>query len=116
MACLKEGICDMTTDMALIDLSKCEILLRRKYNIDNNISLIYVKTQSITNIAYEKNIQYEIYEPINFTKLNTSICDGETINLYVKTELSGETYEIYSASQIFFDKNGVNQNTNVILY
>jgi hypothetical protein len=91
MACLKEGICDMTTDMALIDLSKCEILLRRKYNIDNNISLIYVKTQSITNIAYEKNIQYEIYEPFNKTKLNLSICSNATADIYIPIELSEDT-------------------------
>ena len=90
MACLKEGICDMNTNMALIDLSKCEILLRRKYNIDNNISLIYVKTQSITNIAYEKNIQYEIYEPINKTKLDLSICQNITADIYIPINLSEE--------------------------
>ena len=95
MACLKEGICDMTTDMALIDLSKCEILLRRKYNIDNNISLIYVKTQSITNIAYEKNIQYEIYEPTNKTKLDLSICQNITADIYIPINLSEETQRKY---------------------
>jgi len=95
MACLKEGICDISSDMAIIDFSKCEILLRRKYNINKNISLIYVKTQSITNIAYEKNIQYEIYEPINKTKLDLSICQNITADIYIPINLSEETQRKY---------------------
>ena len=45
--------------------------------------------------SWEKNIQYEVFEPINFTKLNLSICDGTTINIYVKMDLSEETKGIY---------------------
>ena len=44
---------------------------------------------------FDKNIQYEVFHPINFTKLNISICSENTINIYVKFDFSHETKKLY---------------------
>ena len=95
MACLNEGKCDDT--LSVIDLSKCEILLRNKYHIDNSIPLIYIKTQSNSNISYEKNIQYEIYEPINKTKLDLSICQNTSVDIYIPITFTDKTQKLYDS-------------------
>ena len=43
----------------------------------------------------DKNIQFEVYEPINFKKLDLSYCSDNTINIYVKIDFSKETKKIY---------------------
>ena len=82
-------------NISIIDLGTCETKLRKEYHINDNDSLIYLKQEKTNAKASEKNVQYEVFEPYNFTKLNLSICDGETVNIYVKLDLSEETQKIY---------------------
>ena len=82
-------------NISIIDLGQCEIKLKKEYNINENDSLIYLKQENTNAKASEKNIQYEVFEPYNFTKLNLSICEEETINIYVKMDLSEETRNTY---------------------
>ena len=55
----------------------------------------YWKKEKISNKASEKEVQLEIYEPYNKTKLNLSFCQDTSINIYVKAELSDETKYSY---------------------
>ena len=82
-------------DISIIDLGQCEVKLKEEYNINENDSLIYLKQENTNAKASEKNVQYEIFEPYNFTKLNLSICEEDTINIYVKIDLSEETRNTY---------------------
>ena len=60
---------------SLIDLGECSNLLKRTYFQNNdNVSLIILKFEKMTNVSHEKNIQIEVYEPFNKTKLDISIC------------------------------------------
>ena len=95
MACLKEGICD--ENQSVIDLSECEILLRNKYHIGKNVTLIYLKSQNNSNKTYEKNIQYEVYEPINKTKLDLSICQNTSVDIYIPIKLTKKTQRSYDS-------------------
>ena len=63
--------------------------------IDENLSLIILKFEKLTNNAAQKNVQYEIYEPINKTKLDLSICGSTSIDLYIPITLSDETQTLY---------------------
>jgi len=61
-----------------IKLGECERILKRKYNLDENISLI---------ISMDNNDQMErrgkileVYEPINNTKLDLRLCDNRRFN------------------------------------
>ena len=82
-------------NLTILDLGECENKLKIKYSIDNNDSLIYLKKENINVKASEKDVQYEIFEPHNFTKLNLSICKDEKINIYFPLILSEETKNTY---------------------
>jgi len=82
-------------NLSMIDLGKCEELLREEYGIDNETELIILKFEKISSKASEKNVQYEIYDPINKTQLNLSICEATTIDLYIPIALSEETQKLY---------------------
>ena len=77
-------------NLPIIDLGECEALLRREYNIDEKDSLIIIKKETQADKSSEKDIEYEIFEPYNKTKLNLSICSDVNVNMYVKLELSEE--------------------------
>jgi hypothetical protein len=81
--------------LSLIDLGNCENLLKEAYKIDKNISLIIKKYEKIVKTS-ERNVQYEIYHPINKYLLNLSICDSEIINLYIPTEISDKLIDQYN--------------------
>ena len=96
-------------NLSIIDLAQCESLLKEKNNIDENIPLIFLKQEKLTNKASEKNVQFEVYEPLNKKELDLSICSETDINLYVKLELSQEMKDISEQMKKLgynmFDKN-----------
>ena len=71
-----------TNNLSIIDLRKCENALKNNYGINENISLIIIKFEKVSNISSERSLQYEVYEPYNKTKLNLSICD-KNIDIYI---------------------------------
>ena len=85
-----------TNPLSQIDLGECEYLLKNFYNIDRNKSLIIVKYEKITNNSLEREIQYEVYNPTNKKKLNLSICDNTTIDIYTPVLLSEELLNLYN--------------------
>ena len=82
-------------NLSILDLGLCETKLKKEYHIKENDSLIYLKQENKNSKSSENKVEYEIFEPYNFTKLNLSICNNETVNLYVKIDLSEETKKIY---------------------
>ena len=84
-----------TSKFTLIDLFECEKLLKEQYEINENISLIIMKYEKISNNAYERSLQYDVYEPYNKTKLDLSICD-KNIEIYVPVTLSEKTKYLYN--------------------
>ena len=85
-----------TKKLAVIDLGQCVDILKNYYKINENVSLIIIKYQRISNISSERSLQYEVYEPYNKTKLNLSICDNATIDVYIPVVLSEEIQELYN--------------------
>jgi hypothetical protein len=94
---LLEGEFENNQDISIIDLGQCENKLKEYYGLNESDSLIYLKQENKSAKSTEKNFQYEVFEPYNFTRLNLSICEGDTINLYIKIDLSEETKEIYES-------------------
>ena len=74
------------TDMAVIDLGDCEEKLKKANGIEGNLSLIIYKFYKDTDLASEKEVQFEVYDPYSFKKLNLSVCDS--VNLYIPVDLS----------------------------
>ena len=83
-----EGKLASSKKFSKIDLGECENVLRKTYNLDKNISLMILKFEKISNISSERILQYEIYEPINKTKLDLSVCKDIPININVPVILS----------------------------
>ena len=82
-------------NISIIDLGQCETRLREVYHINETDSLLIVKNEISSNKPSEKNLNFEVYEPINKKKLNLSFCDNTSINVYVPMELSKETKQLY---------------------
>ena len=85
-----------TNMFSKIELGDCEKILKNHYHINENVSLIIIKFEKVTNISSERALQYEVYEPFNKTKLDLSICNNETINIYVPVVLSQEIQNLYN--------------------
>ena len=80
---------------SVIDLGECSNLLKNKYFPNNdNVSLILLKFEKMTKNSTEKNIQLEVYEPFNQTKLDISICRNTSIDFYIPTQLSEKTQKL----------------------
>ena len=90
---LKEN--NKTNRFSIIDLGECENILKRHYQINENVSLIIIKFEKISNISSESSLQYEVYEPYNKTKLNLSICENTTIDIYIPVILSERLQNLY---------------------
>ena len=86
---------DNEYNLSMIDLGKCEELLREQKGIDEKTELIILKFEKITNKASEKNVQYEIYNPNTKEQLDLSICKTTSIDLYIPITLSEETQNLY---------------------
>ena len=85
-----------TNQFSKIDLGECENLLKRHYHINESAPLIIFKFEKITNVSTERSLQYEVYEPFDKVKLNLSICENTTIDVYVPVELSEELQKLYN--------------------
>ena len=84
--------------LSIILLGNCETLLKVAYHIDNNSSLIIKKYERLT-IAAERNVQFEVYHPITKQKLNLSICDKQSVNIYIPIEIDEKLIELYNDLQ-----------------
>ena len=74
--------------MSMVNLKGCESLLKESNNIPKEDPLIILKYEKYTNFAFEKNVQYEIYNPITFDKLNLDICNKNDIDIVIPVELN----------------------------
>ena len=96
-------------NLSIIDLAQCESLLKERNQINKNIPLIFLKQEKMTNKTSEKNVQFEVYEPLNKKKLNLPTCSETDINIYVKLELSQEmkniSEQLKKLGYNMFDKN-----------
>ena len=83
-------------NLSIIDLGDCEDKLKKINGIPNSMSLIILKFETIYENSTIKNVQYEIYNPINLQKItDLSVCDNDKIDIYVPTNLDNQTLSIY---------------------
>ena len=103
-------------NMSIIELGKCENLLKEKNDINENIPLILFKLErnDYINNSSKKNVYYEVINPKTKKKLDLSICDKEKIIINMPTSLSNYTLELYkNLSELgydIFDKNDIFYN------
>ena len=81
-------------------LGECEQILRAHYNLDDNITLIINKTNNNNNGRGRRGpMSFEVYEPINNTKLNLSLCNNTRFRVDISVDIDERNlfkYDIYS--------------------
>ena len=80
--------------LSIIDLGDCEKSLRDHYNIDPSLSLIIKQYEKLT-ISADRNVQYEVYHPMTKKKLNLSVCDEDTVDLYIPVQIDDKLANLY---------------------
>ena len=85
-----------TNKFSRIDLGECENVLKEKNNLNENVSLFILKYEKLSNNSLERNLQYEVYEPINKTRLDLSVCKDLPIDIYVPVVLSEQLQDLYN--------------------
>jgi hypothetical protein len=81
--------------MSIFNFYKCENILKQHYNIPQNSSLIILKYEKLTGVGSEKSIQYEVYNPISYEKLNLSPCDDIDIDIEIPVQVDEEIEKLY---------------------
>ena len=84
-----------TGNTTIIELGYCEINVKEYNDIPLNSSLILLKYENKANSTSEKNIQYEIYDPNTYEKLDLSVCEDD-INIYIPITLQQESQILFN--------------------
>ena len=74
-------------NISSIILGECENILKKKYKIDNNLSLLIFKIDYFKPDSLIPIIGYEIFHPITKEKLNLTLCKDTLINLNIPVSI-----------------------------
>ena len=84
-----------TNKFSKINLGECENILKEYYNLDKNITLIILILEKQTAKSSERDLQFEVYEPYNKTKLSLSVCENTPIEISTPLILTEEIQNLY---------------------
>ena len=100
---------NINPNISTIDLGECENILKGKYNISSDQSLIVIKTDIKSKDLSSTYVQYEIYHPITKKQLNLNHCSQVKISVHAPVNLNSETSLLYDSLSEFgynlFDTN-----------
>ena len=109
-----ENLKDNTKQTNTIDLGECEEVLKKNYNINANDSLIVIKMDKYNeNKDSIKQVEYEIFHPLNRSLLNLSLCQNTKINIFY--QLSSDKFkntEKLNQTSAFYNDLCYTNNTN----
>ena len=88
---------DNNDGISTIDLNECEKILKKSFNISDNISLILLKEDLKLNISFLTQVEYEIYDPFSRTKLDLDECKGLTIKINTPVKLDENQLKLYKS-------------------
>ena len=87
-----------------IDLGDCEKIIKKKNNIDENVSLIILKDDFKNNKTFSSQVEYEVINPITRKVLNLSSCKNTTIIINAPLDVDDKTFDLYvKANQQGYD-------------
>ena len=89
-------------NLSIIELGQCEKLLKQAYNLKEDISLIILKYEKLTNLSYEKKVEYEIYNPKTKKKMNLNVCRNLKINVNIPANILEKNLFKYNASHEYY--------------
>ena len=92
-------------NMSTIDLGDCEDELKRVYDIDKSLPLIIFKIDYFSPDSLIPIIGYEIYHPLNKTKLDLKYCEDILIKLNIPVTIDEENLFKYDPNSEFYNDN-----------
>ena len=91
------------SDISSIELGDCEEILKEKYNISNNDTLIILKVEYSQEGLLFPIIEYELFHPITKEKLNLDYCSDTKINLLIPVSIDEENLDKYNTSSDYYN-------------
>ena len=92
-------------NVSTINLGECGKILKNKYNISQNQSLIIFKIDYFKEGSLIPIIGYEIYNPLTKEKLNLDPCENTNINLNIPIDIKEENlYKYDPENEYYTDK------------
>ena len=70
-------------NISIINLGDCEAILREKYGIKEDLSLIILKIEYKMKGLLIPVIGYEVYHPLNYTQLDLNYCNNTLVTLNI---------------------------------
>ena len=90
-------------NISTIDLGECEYILKDIYNINKNLSLIILKIDYSMPGLLIPVIGYEVYHPINYSKLNLSYCNDTVIKLNIPVSIDEDNIYKYDPNSDYYN-------------
>jgi len=90
-------------NISVLKFKECENILKTKYNINQNDSIIIFKVDIYVEGLLMPIVEYELYHPITFQKLNLDICQNSNIEISVPVYINEEELFKHSPSSSFYN-------------
>ena len=90
-----------SNNVSTIDFGDCEETLKRIYDIDMSIPLIIFKVDYFNPETLIPIIGYEVYHPLNKSKLNLSYCNN-TVNLNIPVQIDENAIYKYDQNNDYY--------------
>ena len=101
-------------NISSINLGTCEDILKDKYNIDKNLPLIIFKIDYYSPDTLIPIVGYEVYHPINKSRLDLIYCKDILIKLNIPTSIDENNLFKYDPNSGFYNDN--RRNIMIIIY
>ena len=106
-------------NISTINLGPCEDILKYKYEINQNDTLIIFKIEYYIEGLYIPIIEYEIFHPITKEKLNLNYCDNVKINISIPVSIDEDNLLLYNPNSDYYNDRcfpyKAKNNTDIIL-
>ena len=93
-------------NLSVIKLGKCEVLLKQKYNISDNGSLLILKIEYYEEGLLIPIIEYEVYNPYSNKNLELDVCQDNLVRVGIEIPVSIDEENIFkynSSSEYYND-------------
>ena len=91
------------SNVSTINLGECEDKLKDVYGISQNLSLIILKIDYNVPYLLISLIGYEIYHPINKSRLDLKYCNDTLIKLNIPVTINENKIFIYDPSSDYYN-------------
>ena len=88
--------------ISTVILGKCEEILKKQYNINENLALLIFKIDYFKQGALIPIIGYEIYHPITKIKLDLNYCNNANINIYIPVSINEDNLLKYNPNNEYY--------------